>query len=100
MHHFLIELTYTAPLSAIDAALGEHRQFLQGGYDRGLLLMSGPMTPRTGGVIIARGESQEIVEAFFRDDPFHVRGLASYRIVEFNPVKHQPQIAQWCAAGA
>ncbi len=96
MKHFLVEITYTAALPAIDEALGAHREFLQIGYDRGLLLMSGPMTPRIGGVVIARGESTQIVEDFFRDDPFRVRGLASYRIVEFTPVKHQPQIADWC----
>lgn len=99
MKHFLVEITYTAPLSAIDAALGAHRDFLQAGYDRGLLLMSGPMTPRTGGVIVARGETAEVIEAFFRDDPFQLRELARYRIVEFTPVKHQPQIADWCVPG-
>lgn len=97
MKHYLVEITYTAPLLAIDAALGAHRGFLQGGYDRGLLLMSGPMTPRTGGVVIARGESAQIVEMFFRDDPFKTGNLATYRIVEFTPVKHQPLISDWCA---
>lgn len=100
MKHFLVEITYTAPLAAIDAALGAHREFLQGGYDRGLLLMSGPMTPRTGGVVIARGESAQVVETFFQGDPFRTGNLATYRIVEFTPVKHQPQIADWCAAKA
>jgi uncharacterized protein YciI len=96
MRHFLVEITYLAPLPAIDAAVAAHREFLQKGYDRGLLLMSGPMTPRTGGVVIARGESVEVIETFFRDDPFKVQGLARYRIVEFTPVKHQLQIADWC----
>jgi uncharacterized protein YciI len=97
MRHFLVEITYTAPLTAIDAAVSAHRAFLQGGYDHGLLLMSGPMNPRSGGVVIARGESVEAIKAFFHNDPYQRQGLASYRIVEFTPVKHQPQIADWCS---
>jgi uncharacterized protein YciI len=96
MRHFVVEITYTAPLTAIDAVLPAHRAFLQQGYETGQLLMSGPMTPRMGGIVIARAESIEAVQAFFRDDPYQQQGLADYRYVEFTPVKHQAIVAAWC----
>ena len=96
MSHFLVEITYTVPLSAIDAALPAHREFLQRGYEAGLLLMSGPMNPRTGGIVIARAASRAAIEEFFSADPYRIQQLASYRIVEFAPVKHQATIADWC----
>jgi uncharacterized protein YciI len=98
MKHFVIEITYKAPLEQIDAAVGDHRQFLQGGYDLGLLLFSGPQNPRTGGIIIARAESLEAIQDLFKKDPYQARGLASYRFIEFNPVKRQNFLESWTAA--
>ena len=97
MIHFVVEVTYTAPLERIDQLLAAHRAFLQTGYDRGLLLMSGPQNPRTGGFIIARAPSRDDVESFFRADPFHQEKAATYRFTEFNPVKRQPALEAWCS---
>lgn len=97
MLHFVVEITYTAPLAEIDQALAAHRSFLQVGYDRGWLLMSGPQNPRTGGMVIARAPSRAELEAFFRDDPYAKAGVATYRFVEFNPVKRQPAMEVWCS---
>ena len=58
MKHFLVEITYTADIiDKIEVILPDHRAFLQTGYDRGWLLMSGPLNPRTGGIVIARAPS-------------------------------------------
>lgn len=97
MKHFLIEVTYTAPAEKIDAVLADHRAFLQKGYDQGLLLMSGPQNPRTGGIIIGRAESMEAIQAYFAQDPYALEKVATHRFVEFNPVKHQPIVADWVA---
>lgn len=95
MKHFLIELTYSAPIEKIDEAVQAHRAYLQVGYDSGMLLCSGPQNPKTGGIIIGRAESKEAIELFFNQDPFQKQGLAIYRFVEFNPVKHQSFLASW-----
>lgn len=95
MKHCMVEITYTAPMTTIDEILPEHRKFLQIGYDSGMLLCSGPMTPRTGGIIIARAETIDVVREYFGNDPYRVRGAAEYRFVEFTPVKHQPFLQDW-----
>jgi uncharacterized protein YciI len=82
-------------METIDAVLPDHRTFLQIGYDSGMLLCSGPMTPRTGGIIIARAETVDAVKQFFANDPYRLRGAAEYRFVEFTPVKHQPFLKDW-----
>lgn len=96
MKHFMLELTYTASIEQIDAALVEHRAFLQKGFDAGILLMSGPQNPRTGGIILGRSESMEEFKSFMLQDPFNVKSLATYRFVEFSPVKLQPFMQDWC----
>jgi len=80
---FVIELTYTAPLADIDAAMAAHVAFLDKYYAAGNFLMSGRQVPRTGGIIIATAESRERIEAIMREDPFCARGLADFRVVQF-----------------
>jgi uncharacterized protein YciI len=100
MKFFVVEITYTAPLTEIDRALPSHRLFLQSGYDQKFLLLSGPKSQRTGGIIVARSESAEEVRVFFSHDPYLVEKLATYRFVEFTPVKHSPAVAEWNGAPA
>jgi uncharacterized protein YciI len=95
MKHFIIEIKYLVPFSEIEKVLLEHRNFLQKGYDAGLLLFSGPQEPKIGGLIVARGESLEKIKDYFKDDPFLKHHIADYRYIEFNPVKFQPLLKDW-----
>ncbi|HYJ11129.1 MAG TPA: YciI family protein [Polyangiaceae bacterium] len=81
---FVIELIYKAELSEIDAAMRAHMAYLKKEYAAGRFLMSGRKVPRTGGIILALGESREQVETLVKQDPFVARGLADFRITEFN----------------
>jgi uncharacterized protein YciI len=98
MKHFLIEITYTADLERIIAVRPEHRAYVQGGFDRGLLLLAGPLTSMTGAVIVGRAESREEIERFFADDPYRLKSLATYRIVEYQPALLQPFLNAWMEA--
>jgi uncharacterized protein YciI len=71
-------------LSEIDAAMRAHMAYLKKEYAAGRFLMSGRKVPRTGGIILALGESREQVETLVKQDPFVARGLADFRITEFN----------------
>jgi uncharacterized protein YciI len=97
MKHFLVEITYQAPLEEIDKVKPEHRAFLQQGYDSGLLLYSGRQVPPASGLILARAESQEALEMFFAGDPYRIAGMGNYRFVEFGPTKFQPFLQDWIA---
>jgi uncharacterized protein YciI len=90
---FVISLTYTAPLDAIDAHLPAHRAWLAGCYADGKFLASGPKVPREGGIIIAHAGSRDEVDALVRQDPFHAAGVASYEITEFLPAMTAPALA-------
>jgi uncharacterized protein YciI len=80
---FVIELVYKAPLKRIDAAMAAHLRFLKKHYESGHFLVSGRKVPRDGGIIVAVGDSREEIEAIAREDPFCVRGLAEFRVIEF-----------------
>jgi|LADL02.1.fsa_nt_gi uncharacterized protein YciI len=95
MKHFLIEIDYTAPIEIINTLVTEHRAFLQTGYDKGWLLMSGPKNPKIGGIVIARAPSMQEIQTFFFNDPYQQHNAATYRFVEFEPVKSQALLADW-----
>jgi uncharacterized protein YciI len=96
MKHFIVEATYLAPLEEIREATARHRLFLQKGYDAGWFLCSGPQDPPVGGFLVARAPSKAHLEQLFETEPFRVEKLASYSFKEFNPVKRQPWLDDWC----
>jgi len=81
---FVIELIYKAELAEIDANMRAHMAYLKKYYAAGQFLISGRKVPREGGIILALGKSREQVEAIVKEDPFVARGLADFRLIEFN----------------
>ena len=91
---FVVTLTYTGPAEEIDARRPAHREWLDPHVASGLLLVTGPMVPRTGGVLIASGRvGRSELEALLKQDPFSVHGLADYAVVEFEANKVNPALA-------
>ncbi|WP_434403611.1 YciI family protein [Sphingobium sp. DN12] len=83
---FIISLTYTAPIDVLDGHLSDHRAWLDQGIADGWLLLAGRREPRTGGILLARGERDEIA-AKAATDPFVVNGAASFDLIEFLPAR-------------
>lgn len=84
---FAVVLTYTAPLTEVDAALADHVAWLEKQYEDGVLLASGPRNPRTGGVLLVRRTDRARLDELLATDPFAMRGLADYEVVEFYATK-------------
>lgn len=91
---FIVELTYLAPLAEVNKYLQAHREFLDYHYKQGLFLASGPQKPRVGGVLIALTQDKAHLEAVLQQDPYCLAEIATYRLIEFTPVKHRDEIKQ------
>ncbi|WP_129305588.1 YciI family protein [Streptomyces sp. L2] len=90
---FVLELTYTAPLDAVDAALPAHVTWLEQQYEKGSFLASGRKNPRDGGVILAVAEDRARMEELVASDPFVAAGVCEYRVTEFVATKTVPELA-------
>ncbi|MET9254797.1 YciI family protein [Streptomyces sp. NPDC003717] len=90
---FVLELSYTAPLDAVDAVLAEHVAWLDELYARGVFLASGRKVPRDGGVILAVAAGRARIEEIAAGDPFVRAGVCAYRITEFAATKTAPALA-------
>ncbi|MEU8979519.1 YciI family protein [Streptomyces sp. NPDC048309] len=84
---FVLDLTYTAPLDAVDAALDAHVAWLEEQYAAGVFLASGRKNPRDGGVIIAVAQDRARIEEIVAGDPFVTAGVCAYRVTEFIATK-------------
>jgi len=86
---YIVILTYKKPIEEIERLTVPHRAFLDTLYADGVLLISGPQIPRTGGVLVARaGRTADELMTLLKEDPFYTEGIADYQVIEFNPVKH------------
>jgi uncharacterized protein YciI len=97
MKHFLLEGQHIVPFEQrAPELIAAHRQFLQEGYDKGRFLLSGPSIPPKGGILIARAESLEELNAFLADEPYCRANVMRFsKITEFDPVQHQPILKDW-----
>ncbi|MEQ7050507.1 YciI family protein [Paenibacillaceae sp. P-4] len=84
---YVVELSYTKPMSDVDVYLDAHRAFLDEHYSRGVFLLSGPKEPRTGGIIVVDAQTEEEARFYIEQDPFFVHGVAKYHYIAFRPTK-------------
>ncbi|WP_298624906.1 YciI family protein [uncultured Legionella sp.] len=91
---FIVQLTFITPISEVDKYLRVHREFLDYHYKQGLLIASGPMKPRTGGIIIAATNDREHLESVFKEDPYYLAEIAEYQFIEFTPVMHRDELKE------
>jgi uncharacterized protein YciI len=87
---FVLLLDYIKPLEEVDALMREHVAWLRKHYDAGRFVVSGRRDPRTGGVIVARGEDREEMEEIAASDPFVRGGVAACEVVQFRASQTAP----------
>jgi uncharacterized protein YciI len=88
----LIVLSYVGALEAVDAELPKHVAWLTRHFAQGTFLVAGRRTPRTGGVILARGE-RAAVEQIAATDPFVTSGVATAEVIPFSASLAAPELA-------
>ena len=84
---FVVLLDYLCPMPEVDRHMEAHRAFLDRHYAAGHFLLSGRKEPRTGGVILARANSQAELTQWISEDPFRSAGVARYEIIGWVPTR-------------
>ena len=91
---FVVTITYTQPIEAIEARTVEHREWLDQHVASGRIVAAGPRVPRTGGILIVSSQGTKAeLETLLKDDPFQIHGLADYAVTEFKAGKLNPALA-------
>jgi uncharacterized protein YciI len=90
---FIVKLIYKKSLEMVDQHLAVHRNFLEECYLKNALIVSGPLNPRTGGILVSQLNDREALMALIHSDPFYIKDIADYEILEFDPVKYHQNFA-------
>ncbi|MBI3225443.1 MAG: hypothetical protein HYZ39_10330 [Mycolicibacterium cosmeticum] len=84
---FVILSKYTRPLED-QQLVAEHIAFVESMYKSGTFIASGPRSPFTGGVIVARGDNEAALRESMSRDPFIREGIVTdYDYVQFRASK-------------
>ena len=81
-------IRYRKPLEEVLVHQDAHRAYLRGLKEKGVLIASGPMNPRFGGLLLLRvaDDDANALDAVRDNDPFFQAGVAQYELIGWNPV--------------
>jgi uncharacterized protein YciI len=84
---FAAIIEYHPDTSKVSAARPPHRAYLAEIKKAGKLVVAGPFTDMSGGLIVYEADSQEAAEQLIRSDPFFAHGVfVKWTIRPWNPV--------------
>ena len=81
-------IRYRRPFEEVLPYLDAHRQYLAGLKEQGKLIVSGPVVPRTGGVLLLRipdGIVHAELDRIRNGDPYVQAGVAQYELLPWEP---------------
>src|SRR3954447_14809470 len=84
---YIALLTYTAPETEVDYALPDHSDWLRKQFTKGIFLVSGRGSGAADHVILTRPCLRGKLDAVLASDPFVVRRLARYDVIEFTATR-------------
>ncbi len=93
----LMLVRYRRPLLEIEAVTEAHRAYLRTLKEQGILLASGPLDPRTGGMFLLRVQEADPLadlDTVRNNDPFFKAGLATYEPLVWNVVMGKDRLDQ------
>lgn len=77
-------IRYRRPLEEVIEVTEQHRAYLKGLKEEGLLVASGPMDPRSGGILLLKVPDDDVSATLDRirdGDPYVTFGLAQYELL-------------------
>ena len=80
-------IRYRKPLEDVIVHQDAHRAYLRGLKEKGVLIASGPMNPRYGGMLLLRvgDDDTKVLDGVRDNDPFYQSGVAQYELIGWNP---------------
>jgi uncharacterized protein YciI len=95
-------IRYRRPLEEVAEVTDQHRGYLAGLKDEGILIASGPMDPRTGGILLLNVPDDAVAATLDRvrdGDPYVTFGLAQYELLAWNVGIGKPELDRIARAG-
>lgn len=82
---FIVLLKFADNTGKAGLFMEEHNKWLKSGFDDGVFLLSGSLTPGMGGVVLATNTNLIALQQRVDQDPFVSEGVVSAEILEIAP---------------
>ncbi len=77
-----------------------HSEFLNSYVKVGKFILTGGLTARPAGMVLANVNSEEELHAMLAEDPFVREQVAEYEVIEFKPSRYHESLASLMASSA
>ena len=74
-----------------------HSEFLNTYLESGKFILTGGLTDRPAGMVLANVASRDELQAMLAEDPFVREQVAEYEIIEFKPSRYHESLASLIA---
>lgn len=92
---FILNINYIKPISEVEQFLDSHILFSEKYYKSNKFICSSRKNPRNGGIILCNAENTTEVNKIISEDPFFIKKIASYEIIEFIPSKYSEKFNEF-----
>ena len=89
---YIALLNHTAPIEEIDYLLADHMEWLVKHFRQGHFLAAGKAASRSDGVILVRPMLRGKLDAVLASDPFVVKHMSKYEVIEFSASRTAPEL--------
>lgn len=89
---FIVLLKFSGNKANAAQWMEGHKAWLQRGFDDGVFMLAGSLTPSLGGAVLAHRTTMEDLRARVDADPFVVENVVSAEIMEIAPARAEERL--------
>jgi uncharacterized protein YciI len=94
---YILFINFTKSLQDIQPVFPAHLEFIDAHIKTGKFILSGGLTGRPAGVVLANINNGDDLKALLAEDPFILEQVADYEIIEFTPSRYHESLASLIA---
>ena len=94
---YILFINFTKSLQDIRPVFPAHLEFIDAHIKTGKFILSGGLTGKPAGVVLANINNGDELKALLAEDPFVLEQVAEYEIIEFKPSRYHESLASLIA---
>lgn len=94
---FILFINPTKSPQELEPVFPAHNEFLERYFKAGKFILTGGLTARPAGMVLANVTSGDELKAVIAEDPFVREQLAEYEVIEFKPSRYHQSLASLIA---
>jgi len=94
---YILFINFTKSLQDIQPVFPAHLEFIDAHIKTGKFILSGGLTGKPSGVVLANINNGDELKALLAEDPCVLEQVAEYEIIEFTPSRYHESLASLIA---